>query len=120
MPSRIAPAFGQRAQNVIGLDPGLYNLALAEVFLGVVEGFQNHVFDLIVSEAVGWFDFDLGLLPAALLPGRNMKDAVGINQELNLDAWQAGRHGRNAFQVETGERAAILRQLALPLQYMDG
>ena len=49
-----------------------------------------------------------------------MEDAVGIDQELYFDARQTCRHGWNAFEIKTGQRAAIFRQFALPLHHVDG
>ena len=43
-----------------------------DVLLGVVEGFEDHGFYLLVGEAVGGFDFDLRLLTAALFARADM------------------------------------------------
>ena len=91
-----------------------------DILLGIVEGVENHGLDLLVGEAVGRFDLDLGFLAAALLAGGDVQDAVGVDEELDLDARQAGGHGRNAFEVEAGQGAAVLRHLALALHDVDG
>ncbi len=59
-------------------------------------------------------------LAAALLAGGDVQDAVGVDEELDLDAGQAGDHGRDAFEVEAGERAAVFGEFALALEDVDG
>ena len=63
---------------------------------------------------------DLRFFATALLAGGYVQDSVGINQKPNLNARQAGRHGRNSLQVEARERTAIPCQFALSLQHVDG
>ena len=86
----------------------------------MVEGVEDHGFDLLVGEAVGGLDFDLGLLAAALFARADVEDAVGVDEEFDFDAGQAGDHGRNAFEVEAGEGAAVFGEFALALEDVDG
>ena len=77
------------------------DLALLDVFFGVIERGEDHVFDLLVGEAVGGFDFDLGGFAAALLAGGDVEDAVGVDEEFDFDAREAGDHWRYSLQVKT-------------------
>ncbi len=61
--------FFERGEDGVGFEPGFDDLAGFEVGLGVVEGFEDHGLDLLVGEAVGGLDFDLGFLTAALFAG---------------------------------------------------
>ena len=63
---------------------------------------------------------DLGRLAAALFARAHVQYAIGVDQELHLDARQPRHHRRNALQVEARQAAAIFRQLALALHHMDG
>jgi hypothetical protein len=59
----------RRPRDGVGFEAGFDELAGFEVGLGVVEGVEDHGLDLLVGEAVGRLDFDLGFLAAALLAG---------------------------------------------------
>src|SRR6267378_3204174 len=107
LPCGVAAAFFEGQYHVFSLVAGLDDLALAKVLFGVVERIENHLLNLIVREPVGGLHFDFGFLAAALLFGADMQNSVGVDQELYLDARQARRHGRNALQIEAGQRTAI-------------
>ena len=47
------------------------------------------------------------------------EDAVGVDLELHLHARHAGRHRRNAAQLEARQRSVVGDQLALALQHVD-
>ena len=107
LPGCVGAAFFDGGEDGLGFVFGFDDLALLDVFFGVVEGGEDHVFDLLVGEAVGGFDFDLGCFAAALLAGGDVEDAVGVDEEFDFDAGQAGDHGRDAFEVEACEGAAV-------------
>ncbi len=111
--------FSRAARIVCGFVARFDQLALAEIFFGVVEGIENHAFDLLVGQAVAGLDLNLSLLAAALFAGGDVEDAVGIDQEFHFDARDAGGHRGNAFQIEAGEGAAVFREFALALQDVD-
>lgn len=113
-------AFVQGVKDDLRFITGFDELAGADVFLGVVEGVQDHGFDLFVGEAIGGFDFNLSLFAAALFEGADVQDPIGVDEEFDLNAGQAGDHGRDAFEVKAGERAAVFGHLAFTLQDVDG
>ena len=69
----------------------------AQLFFGVIEGVENHAFDLLIRESVSRLDFNLRLLAAALLARGDLQDAVSVDEELDFDTRQTRGHGRNAL-----------------------
>ncbi len=113
-------AFFERGQDRCGFVAGFDDLAAAEIFFGVVEGVEDHAFDLLVGQAVAGLHLNFGFLAAALLARGDVQDAVGVDEELYFDARNSGRHRRNAFEIEARQRAAVRREFALALQDVDG
>src|SRR5581483_4365977 len=66
-PGRALPRLLQSRQNGLRLVSRFDQLPPAEIFLGVIERFQDHVLDLLVSQAVAGLHLDLRFLAAALL-----------------------------------------------------
>ena len=93
---------------------------LAKSSSALIERVEDHAFDLFVGQAVGRLHFDLGLLAAALLARGDLENAVGVDEELDFDARQAGAHRRNAFEIEARQRAAVGGEFALALHDVDG
>ena len=119
-PGRALLAFFERGENRRGFGARFDQLAVAEIFFRVVERVEDHAFDLLVGQAVAGLDLNLGFFAAALLARGNVENAVGVDQEFYFDARNAGGHGRNAFEIEAGQRAAVFGQFAFALQHVDG
>src|SRR6202051_3634260 len=66
---------------VLGLDLGFALL----VFLGVRLGVLDHLVDVGLAQAARRLDADLLLLAGALVPGRDVDDAVGVDVERDFD-----------------------------------
>ena len=109
-----------RRKNRLRFVAGLDQKALGKVLFGVVERIENHALDLLVGQSVRRLHFNLRRQPAALFPSRYLQNAVGVDQEVDLDARQSGAHGRNASQVEACQRAAVRGQFALALNHVNG
>ena len=90
-----------------------------EVGLRVLERVEQHALDLLVGQAVGRLHLDRLLDVGAQLVRGDAQDAVGVDLELHLHARQAGRHRRDAAELEARERAVVGDQLALALQDVD-
>ena len=118
-PRRTATALPERRNDRFRLVARFDDLALAEIFLGIVERLEQHALDLLIGEPVAGLHFDFGFLPAALFPRRDMQNAVRVDQEPHLDARHARSHRWHALQIETRQRPAILGQFAFPLQNMN-
>ncbi len=56
---------------------------------------------------------------AAHLARRDTEQAVGIHLESDADARRTRHHGRDAAQLELGQRTAIAHQFALALHHVD-
>src|ERR1700685_176643 len=89
-------AFFECSQNRFSFVARFDYLALAKVFFGIVERIENHSLDLIVGQSVAGLHFDLGFLAAALFARRDVQNAVGVDQELDLNARHSRSHGRNS------------------------
>ena len=120
LPALVLLALGDSFEDGGGFVLGLDDLAFVQVVFGVVEAVEDHGFDLVVGEAVAGLDVDCRGLTAALFACRDLEDAVGIDEELDLDAGHAGGHGRDVFEVEAGEGAAVLCKFTLALDDVDG
>ena len=104
---------------VLRLVARLDQQARREIGLGVLERVEQHPLDLVVGQAVGRLHLDRLLDVGPQLARRDAEDAVGVDLKLHLDARQAGRHRRNAAQLEARERPVVGDQLALALQHVD-
>ena len=105
-------------QDHVGLDARLAHLALAHVLLRVVDRVLQHALDLGLAEAVGRLHLDRALVPGAEVGGGDGEDAVGVDQEGDLDPRHAG--GQRADRdLEAGEAPVVAGQLPLALQDVD-
>src|SRR5947209_2452655 len=81
-----------RMYEALGIVLGLGRGAPLLVVLGELLGFLDHLLDVLVGEAARSLDADLLLLAGALVLGRHVDDAVGVDVEGNLDlrhpAWR--------------------------------
>ena len=103
----------------IGIDAGFRQLARLEIGFGVLDGGFDHGLHLLVGEAVGRLHVDRLLFAGAGIARGDVQDAVGVDQEANFDAGEAGGHGVDVLQIEAGQAAAILGEFALALQHVD-
>ena len=108
MPCRTFAALFHGKQNIVSFNSCFDDLPFAEVFLCVIERSKDHVLHLLIGEAVGWLHLDLRLFAAALLTRAHVQNAIGIDEEPHLNARHARRHRGNAFEIEAGERTAII------------
>src|SRR5260370_18774917 len=108
-------AIGRAIGQVALLDLLFALLVVAGVRLGVA----HHLVDLILREATGGHDRDLLLAPGALIFGRDIHNAVGVDIEGHFDLWNATGSGRNAIQDKRAQRAVVFGKLALTLQNVD-
>jgi len=116
----MALAFFDGGENRLGLVLRFDELARFDVLFGVVEGCEDHGFDLLVGEAVGRFHFDIGFLAAALLARADVRDAVGVDEELDFDAGQPATIGGMALRSKramTGSPWRVPRSLC---KHVDG
>ena len=95
------------------------HLAAGLVFRRVRLGVSLHLLDLVLGEAAGVRDLDIGLLAAGLVGGDHRQNAVGVESEFDFDLRNSSRRRRNAGEIEVAERAVVLRELALALQNMN-
>merc|ERR1719189_1968942 len=65
-------------------------------------------------------DGDLVLLASALVAGRHVQDAVGVNVEGDLDLGNTTGSGGNASQVKLAEEMIVLGHGPLSLVHLDG
>ena len=104
---------------VLAVVPGLGELALALVLVGVGLGVRDHPLDLVVGEAGARPDLDRLLLARPEVLGRHVEDAVGVDVERDLDLRDAARGRRDAGELELAQRLVVGRHLALALQDVD-
>merc|ERR1712186_18615 len=104
-------------QTVLGGDPVLLLGVLVLELLGVI----HHALDLFLGQtALVVGDGDLVLLPSALIAGRHVQDAVGVNVEGDLDLGNTTGSGGNASQVKLAEEMVVLGHGPLSLVHLDG
>ena len=72
-------------QDGVGVDARLAELPLPDVVLGVVERLLEHALDLLVGEAVRRLHLDRPLAAGAQVARRHAQDAVGVDQERDLE-----------------------------------
>jgi len=104
---------------VLGAVPGLHQLALAAVVVGVRLRVLDHALDLFVSEAGAGLDLDLLLLARAEVLGAHVEDAVGVDVEADLDLRHAPRRRWNPVEGEGPENAVVPRHRPLALEHDD-
>src|SRR5713226_4163668 len=93
---RIGERFGSGRQDRFGFGARFDDLTLGEILLGVFNGFLEHTLDFGIVDAVARLDFNGVLLAGAKILGTDLENAVGVDQEFHLDAWQASGSGRNS------------------------
>ncbi|KAF4529500.1 hypothetical protein B566_EDAN017804 [Ephemera danica] len=101
---------GVALELVASLDTLLEFLVLFSELLGVLD----HLVDVLGGEpvlVVG--DDDLLSVSCALVLGRHLEDAVGVNLESHLDLGHASGGGGNASQVELAQQVVVLEDLGL-------
>merc|ERR1711936_249073 len=104
-------------QAVLGGDPVLLLIVLVLELLGVID----HALDLLLGQtALVVGDGDLVLLASALVAGRHVQDAVGVNVEGDLDLRDTTGSGRNPSQVKLAEEMVVLGHGPLSLVHLDG
>lgn len=59
------------------------------------------------------------LSPGALVLGRHVHDAVGVDVEGDLDLWDATRGRRDPHQGELTQHLVVQRHLSLALAHLD-
>src|SRR5690606_9597139 len=70
-------------------------------------------------QAARSLDADLLLLAGALVLGRNVDDAVGVDVERDLDLRHTTRRGRDADQVKLAKQLVVRRHFTLALEDAD-
>ncbi len=118
-PGFVAFCFVDRQQNVIGVYTRLRHLCGLQVVFRVVDRGLIHRFHLFEREAVGRRHIDRVLFAGARVARGHVQDSVGVDQEAYFDPRHAGGHGRDVFQIEAREAAAVLREFALTLHHVD-
>src|SRR5690606_7242936 len=81
--------------------------------------FLLHLLDFFVCQTGRSFDSDLLFLTGALVFGRHVQDTVGVDIECYFDLRNSARCRRDPVEVETSDRAVVLRHWPLTLQDMD-
>ncbi|EAS48812.1 putative glutamate dehydrogenase [Aurantimonas manganoxydans SI85-9A1] len=109
-----------RMQQALGLVLRLDGRATLLVGVGIGLGVLDHLLDIGVGQTTGSLDGDPLLLVGALVLGRHVDDAVGVDVEGDLDLRHAARCRRDALEVEPAERLVVLRHLAFALEDLDG
>src|SRR6185437_13135216 len=109
-----------RMDEALGLVLGLDGLTLGLVRRGVRLGFLDHAVDVGIAETTRGLDADLLLLAGALVLGRDVDDAVGVDVERHLDLRHAARRRRNAGEIEIAEQLVVGCHLALAMEDADG
>merc|ERR1719161_996389 len=87
------------------------------VLLCVLLGIGSHLLDILLRKtALVVGDRNLVLLARALLEGRHVEHAVGVDVEGDVDLRHAARHRRDARKVELAELVVVLGARALALE----
>ncbi|EHH12994.1 NAD-specific glutamate dehydrogenase [Mesorhizobium amorphae CCNWGS0123] len=110
----------RRMHQCFGLVAGLDQRAPLLVALGIGLGVLHHLLDVGVRKAARRLDADLVLLAGALVLGRDVDDAVGVDVEGDFDLRHAARCRRNADEIELAEHLVVGRHFALTLEDADG
>ena len=110
----------RRQQHALGLDLRLAQRARLHVGLGGREALLQHAARSRrrTGRSDGLTSIDAST-PERLLARATPQQAVGVDLEGHADARRAGRHRRDAAQLEARQRAAVGDQLALALHHVD-
>merc|ERR1719197_2282162 len=101
---------------VLRLDLLLELLVLLRVFLGV----RSHLLDVLLTKTRFVIrDGDLVLLAGRVLERRDVKHAVRVNVEGDVDLGDAAGHRRDAGEVELAELVVVLGARALALEDLN-
>ena len=103
----------------IGLVARLDQLAPLLVLGGVGFRLLDHSLDLVLGQAARGLDAYLLLLARALVLGRDVDDAVGVDVEGDLDLRHPARRRRQADEVELAQQLVVAGHLALALEHPD-
>ena len=93
----------------------LFVLPALVVFVGVLLGLLLHPLHLGVRQTAGGLDANALFLVGALVLGRHVEDAVGVDVEGHLDLRHAPGRRRDTVQVEAAQGPVVRRHVALAL-----
>src|SRR5690606_37598143 len=102
----VAVLFKRLARGVhqgVALVAGMGQFGNAVIVLGIGLGVFHHALDLFIGQAGVGLDGDLVFLAGALVFGRHVQDAVGVDVERDFDLRRSARGGRDAFKVELAQ-----------------
>ncbi|EGP45431.1 putative NAD-specific glutamate dehydrogenase [Achromobacter insuavis AXX-A] len=89
------------------------------IFLGVGLGILDHALDLVFRQTRVGLDGDLVFLAGALVLGRHVQDAVGVDVERDFDLRHATRRRRDPFEVELAQGLVARGNFTLALEHLD-
>ena len=119
---QLVAVFGQRllgrVDQLVGFVALVDTLATRLVGLGVGLGVLLHLLDLVRRQTAGCLDADRLLLVGALVLGRHVEDAVGVDVEGDLDLRHTPRRRGNAIEMKPTQRAVVVGKLAVALQHV--
>ena len=119
----LAPVLGERFLGRMGqafrLVAHLDERTPLLVLLGMGLRLLHHPLDIGFGKTARGLDTDLLLLAGALVLGRDVDDAVGVDVEGDLDLRYAARRRRDADEIELAEQFVVGRHLALTLEDPD-
>ena len=113
-------ALGGHVDHGVGIVARLDQFLALLVLLGVHLGVLLHPLDLGLGETGRGGDADRLLLAGAMILGRDVQDAVGVQVEGDLDLRHAARRRRDVGQFEAADGFVVGRHLALALENVDG
>ena len=98
------------AQNrALGLDSHVRQHARGKVLIGMEERLPHHLLHRPLIDAIGRLDPHIGSDTGAELFRTHLENAIGIEEKLDLDlrnaCWECG----NARELDTRQRAVVLR-----------
>ena len=108
-----------RVDQLVGLVAAIDRFAALLVLVGVGLGVPLHLFDLVLAQPGRGLDADRLLLVGALVLGRDVENAVGVDVEGHFDLGHAARRRRDAVEVELAQRPIVGGELAIALQHVD-
>ena len=103
-----------------GLILGFHAFAALLVLGGVGFRILHHLLDIGVGKTTGSLDADLLFLAGALVLGRDLHDAVGVDVEGHFDLRHAARSRGQADEVELAEQLVVRSHFAFALRNTDG
>ncbi len=104
---------------LLGVVPGLGELAPLLVLGGMRLGIALHPLDFILVEPARALDADRLLLARSLVAGRHVQDAVGVDVEGNFDLGNSHPRRRNALEVEFLQEPVVAGHRPLALVDLD-